>query len=254
MGKALIVCLLFFASPICFAANFSQQHEENRLIGSLALRFNFFRSDHPSQTPTNLLQVFEEITNLFQLVPLQESLKKFGTNSGFDNNVLEKYVFMPRGVVADDSIGGEIVLISARTFPSEDGSAMRAIIARMPDRFRGFVAEDYRIERWLAKAGAAIPAPPKLPPLPPPPPKERTLDDIPNDEIERVLDAAAARNAATPPSRWPTGSKSTATNDAGQTGTVAQVGSSPSLGWLWALLLLSAGICTFILLRARSRK
>jgi hypothetical protein len=176
-----------------------QVYFENQAIDRLAFRFRVFGIDHPDTHLTNWSQLFaQEQPDI--LYRFQASYESFGSDRGFENSILEKYVLMPPGVIADDQLGGEVVLAGARTFPGPDGLPLRAIVARLPDRFRGFTKADVFFRRWVAKAGVEIPKPVPMPPIPRP---VKSRADMTAEEWDRenrhwidpILRAALASNA-----------------------------------------------------------
>lgn len=155
-----LICL------ICFAQNPNDPNgeltdsvmtRENKAVSSLSLHFTIYQRLHPDVPITNLAQV------------LEESFREFGTN----NLILEKYVFMPPGMIVKDG-RGEIVLMSAQPFSDDDPEFSRAVVTRVPDSYLGFIMPERRIQKLLAETGLEIPKPEPTEPIPPPPPSPKT--------------------------------------------------------------------------------
>jgi hypothetical protein len=142
----------------------SQSYFENRVISSLAFRFRMFEIEHPNTTITNWTQLLT-LNDHDVLFKLQTTYEVFGPDRGFENSILEKYVLMPPGVIVDDQLGGEIVMIGAQTFPGPDGLPLRAIVAKLSDSYRGFTKAEVFFQQWVGKAGVEIPKPVRMPPI-----------------------------------------------------------------------------------------
>ena len=148
---------------------------------------------------------------------------------------------------------GEILLLAKDPYLNESGELWRAAVkARTTNSLIGFTFPEAWVQDWLAAGSRTVPIPPKLSPLPRAA-KERTLDDIPKEEVERVLDAAATRNAQAKSSRWPVGASLSSTNIRSPSEQLAD-GKTPSNGkWLWPLIVIGVGTIICVLIRARRR-
>ncbi len=197
--KTLITFALLCLSVIVGKCAQEQIQAENRAAGDLALHMTLQLPGTPSIVFSNLLQALE-LTNLTGLARMEATFDQFGTNRGYENSILEKYVFMPPGVIADDGLGGEIVIIGAQPFPKSDGTLMRSFVARMADRFRGFTDSEARVQRWIAKAGVEIPKPVPSEPIPRPE-NQMTAEEWDRENrhwIDPILEAALNSNSLDP--------------------------------------------------------
>ena len=137
----------------------SQTAVENRTISNMAFRFTLYSQANSNVAITSLVQVLE-ITNSQQLASIEAIFRQFGTNAGFENSILEKYVFLPQGVQTGDSIGGEVFLISAKPFFDRDGIPRRSLIAKKSDgKYRGIILKEDYVSRMVAAVGVTIPEP-----------------------------------------------------------------------------------------------
>jgi len=244
-------------SAVAGGAEYSQVDLEMRFVRNLAVSLQIFVGENEGRSPTNLSQIMA-VSDLEKMARDEDGLLKFGTNAGFENTILEKYVFMPPGVAAGDSTDGEIVLVGAKTFPGEDGKPMRALVARTADRYRGFATAEYRVQRWLQAANAVIPEPPKLEPLARPP-KQRTINDMTAEEIEAILgdpnDPLPKPNAGIFKKTAEAGKAQTNTTALSTNAVLAttEAPSAPTRWWLPVAVLAGLGVIAALLLRARRR-
>jgi hypothetical protein len=163
----LILFLIFFAITALNAAE-SQVSVENSFIRGLAIRFRQYQQFHPTTSITSLVQVLE-VKSAQELIRYEDLFLPFGTNAGFENSILEKFVFVPTGATIPDSMEGGLVLISSKPFPSPEGGWLRAAVAKTEDGFRGKILSEDLVQKMMKKAGLGIPIPVYSPPIERPP-------------------------------------------------------------------------------------
>lgn len=167
----------------------SQIAVENKSARSLARQFVFYEATYPGTKITNVLQIMGP--NLQELIPWEDSLReRFGTNAGFQNSILEKYVLVPPGLIVKDG-RGEIVLTSAEPFPDEKGELCRAVVTRSPGDYLGFILSENRIQRLFAETGLEISKAELTEPIPRPPPEKNPLPQTLEESLKMFPEMAA---------------------------------------------------------------
>jgi hypothetical protein len=249
--KSLVVAAICFLSSTTATCAYEQVQAENRAASGLALRMTLQLNERPDIVFSNIQQALD-ITNVSELVHLEGTFDQFGTNRGYENSVLEKYVFMPPGVVADDGMGGDIVIMGARPFPNADGTLMRVFVARLPDRFRGFTQNEAIVKRWLAKAGVEIPKPAPSEPIPRLT-KEMTAEEWDRENrhwIDPILETALNSGSPPLPSSH-AGSRGVAQPSPGSSmNTVSEpetISESSSRSPRWAMLAVGTLLLSFVI-------
>jgi hypothetical protein len=114
---------------------------ESEAGARLVKLFWLYEDQFPTQPRTNLAGLFDTVGTGYPS-DLHERFRRFGRNAGFSNSFYEKYVFVPPGI-SNAVTGGEMILMSAASFPEEDGREVRVVI------FRNGFGYDGWGQKWL---------------------------------------------------------------------------------------------------------
>ena len=117
------------------------RHPEQAVEESQSLRhtmdmFRMYSMIHSNQSPTNLQQLYTIIGRPYPYA-WHRDFKKYGKYAGFEKSFFEKYWFFPPGSTSQIA-GGQVVLMTAHPFPTQNGKLGRSIAIYKADPYGNY--------------------------------------------------------------------------------------------------------------------
>lgn len=154
----------------------NQTRTENRVAQSLARSFGDYEILNPNSSATSLLQLLG-MTNVQQLIRLEDAFRPFTTNSGFQGSILEKYYFPTNQPALPGRPQEQIVLISSKPYIDESDRLSGFAVVRTAGGFNAVKLTENQV-RKLIGSGVMTFSPPLTPSILRPPPEPDWIEEL----------------------------------------------------------------------------